>query len=243
MTHSGSELNILSGSVIDAGLAQPYQTQGTINEIGSGKVLRPASAIGFTDMAGSLVAVVPAGTDVYVTLHEDDGNLSGSVLDTAQATVESLITGDVETLTLTETGSQTGEFRNASGLPTAVVPAIPDDGILQQDASEDLRATYTDSEDAGDSISRNLLILPTVVWDGDGDGDGGGADDDWSTAENWSTNAVPTAFDNVLFDATTPKDCVITQTVDVSNFTMAATASSNTRRGTAWEFGNSSGDT
>jgi hypothetical protein len=59
------------------------------------------------------------------------------------------------------------------------------------------------------------LPLP-VVWDG------GGADNNWSTALNWSTNAVPTPSDAVLFDATSTKDAVIDTSASVAEMTIAA---------------------
>ncbi len=42
-----------------------------------------------------------------------------------------------------------------------------------------------------------------TVWDG------GGVDNNWSTPENWSDDAVPLATDNVVFDNTSSKDAVI----------------------------------
>jgi hypothetical protein len=39
--------------------------------------------------------------------------------------------------------------------------------------------------------------------------DGGGADNNWSTAANWSGNAVPTGTAAVIFDGTSTKDCTI----------------------------------
>lgn len=39
--------------------------------------------------------------------------------------------------------------------------------------------------------------------------DGGGADNQWSTAANWSGNIVPTAADDVVFDATSVKNATV----------------------------------
>ena len=55
-----------------------------------------------------------------------------------------------------------------------------------------------------------------IIWDG------GGADNNWDTAENWSTDMVPTFFDSVIFNATSSKDAVITQDQEMFDFTMTA---------------------
>lgn len=47
-----------------------------------------------------------------------------------------------------------------------------------------------------------------------------GADNDWSTPENWSTDNVPTAFDDVVFDATSSEDCVLQQDRGLRHFSM-----------------------
>ncbi|MCH8334066.1 hypothetical protein IIC65_09040, partial [Candidatus Sumerlaeota bacterium] len=59
--------------------------------------------------------------------------------------------------------------------------------------------------------------VPPVTWDG------GGADNLWGTPENWSGDAVPAALDNVVFDATSSKDCVVEfVNPEISAFTMTA---------------------
>ncbi|MCH9033414.1 MAG: hypothetical protein IID42_02780 [Planctomycetes bacterium] len=211
---SSTTLNVLDGSVVDAISARSYNNEGFINEIGTGKVLRTAT-LGFTDSTGAPVGAVPAGTDVFITLFDADENIDGTVFDTAEVTVTSLTTGDVETLTLTEITTQSGEFRNTAGLPTATGTAIPGDGILQQNGTEDLLVSYTDDEDAGDIAGANLVGSP-VVWDG------GGADNNWDTPENWTDDVVPSFAENVLFDATSSKNCVVTQFQEMLNLTIAA---------------------
>ncbi|MCA9968905.1 MAG: hypothetical protein KC425_01755, partial [Anaerolineales bacterium] len=55
-----------------------------------------------------------------------------------------------------------------------------------------------------------------VVWDG------GGADNNWSTAENWSGDQVPGAGDTVVFDGTSSKDAAIDAAFTVDNLYVAA---------------------
>ncbi|HYE04334.1 MAG TPA: LamG domain-containing protein [Planctomycetota bacterium] len=53
------------------------------------------------------------------------------------------------------------------------------------------------------AVGGGRLDAAVVTWDG------GGADTNWSTVLNWSTDAVPTTADNVVFDATSTKNCTI----------------------------------
>lgn len=54
----------------------------------------------------------------------------------------------------------------------------------------------------------------TLTWDG------GGADNNWSTAANWSPDAVPTSADTVLFNATGTKNSAIDAAFTVSAVTI-----------------------
>ncbi len=52
--------------------------------------------------------------------------------------------------------------------------------------------------------SRDAGLLPgTLVWDG------GGVDNNWSTGANWVGDTVPTAWDSVLFNATSTKNAIV----------------------------------
>ncbi|MBD3393538.1 MAG: DUF2341 domain-containing protein, partial [Chitinivibrionales bacterium] len=52
--------------------------------------------------------------------------------------------------------------------------------------------------------------------------DGGGADNDWTTAANWVDDAVPTATDNILFDNTSSKSCVLDATATITDITFTS---------------------
>ena len=79
---------------------------------------------------------------------------------------------------------------------------------------ENLNVRYQDVQDSGD-VSTINLFRPPLIWDG------GGTDNDWTTPENWSTDAVPLATDSVRFDGTTNKLCRVDTTVSVDNFIIA----------------------
>lgn len=52
--------------------------------------------------------------------------------------------------------------------------------------------------------------------------DGGGSTESYFEADNWSGNTVPTAVDNIVFNATSSKICRMDASVTVNNITVAA---------------------
>lgn len=52
--------------------------------------------------------------------------------------------------------------------------------------------------------------------------DGGGTTNNWSEAANWLSNTVPADGDDILFDATSTKSCVIDQPIVTLNFSINA---------------------
>ena len=90
---------------------------------------------------------------IYLELNEPDENDPAQV-DTVEVLVESLEDGDQETVTLTETGANTGIFRGS--LPTIGRAGESEDGWLNAMAGnpstgttrETIQATYTDKDDS-----------------------------------------------------------------------------------------------
>lgn len=202
-------LTIEDGAVLDARQVKTYNNSKTIVQAGTGKVLRFAKGVLFSNESGEVVKTLAAGNPLYVTLYDDDENIT-NLKDTCSVIVKSLVTGDEEELELTETGTKSKVFRNASGFPTEAVAASCNDGTLQYDGTEDLQVIYSDDEDAADTISANLIRKP-IVWDG------GGADDKWTTKENWAGDCVPGALDSVVFDETS-SSVVIDTNVEIVDF-------------------------
>jgi len=58
------------------------------------------------------------------------------------------------------------------------------------------------------------VFSPTRAWDG------GGNTNNWSEAANWEDNAVPTSNENVIFDTTSTKSCVVNEAVAVKDITL-----------------------
>ncbi len=78
--------------------------------------------LNFTDTNGTPVSAYPIGGNVFVTMTNAVGNTSSNTLQSINVTVVDLTSGDLETLTLVETRTNSGVFRNISGLPASRLP-------------------------------------------------------------------------------------------------------------------------
>ncbi|NIO00034.1 MAG: hypothetical protein GTN93_18700, partial [Anaerolineae bacterium] len=69
---------------------------------------------------------------IYVTVEDADENINSSVRETVSVTVTDDQTDDSETLTLYETGADSGVFRSLSGLAsTQELSGIHDNNLLE----------------------------------------------------------------------------------------------------------------
>ncbi len=94
----------------------------------SGGITPPT--VNFTDSVGSTVSSYSPGSGVYVTVADIYSNTSAATVQTFTVNVRNTTTDDVETITLTETGVNTGVFRNTTPLPSSLTA-----GLLQQDGT------------------------------------------------------------------------------------------------------------
>ena len=80
-------------------------------------------------------------------------------------TVDDQTSGDLETIVLTETGTNTGVFRNIAGLPTSSISGLSQqDGTLNVVPGDTLKVSYTDPN-YGDASATNtaLISFPTPL--------------------------------------------------------------------------------
>jgi uncharacterized repeat protein (TIGR01451 family) len=120
-----------------------------------------AGITAFTDAAGTPVDNYDADATICLQVTDMDQNANPAVAETLSAVVTSP-QGDSETLTLTETGVDTGLFR-ACVASSSTVPGIPDDGSLYALPGDVLLAEYTDPDDGSDvSDDAALVNTPTA---------------------------------------------------------------------------------
>ena len=115
----------------------------------------------FTDGVGNPVSNYDADADVCVQVTDMDQNTNPGVAETLTAVVTSP-RGDSETITLTETGPNTGIFR-ACITSSTTPPAVPEDGSLHALPGDVLVASYTDPDDASDTSDDTALVTTAAA--------------------------------------------------------------------------------
>ncbi|MBN1794490.1 MAG: fibronectin type III domain-containing protein [Candidatus Omnitrophica bacterium] len=154
--------NLTVNGALDSG--EPFDTIPMTIEIIEAAGGGTTSSCTFTNSTGSARDVYTLGVSyVYVTVEDADENVSPGTQETVEVTVQDLQTGDSETLTLQETGNDTGIFRNSSGFETALLetPVTADDGILEAQDDDQLQVTYTDHNDGSDTSQDAATIEAT----------------------------------------------------------------------------------
>lgn len=104
-----------------------------------------AAVINFTTSTGTTVTTYSAGDGIYVTMTDADANTSATTVQTVTVLVRNSTTGDYESIVLTETGVNTGIFRNTTALPSSSAAGTNvNDGTLNVFAGNSLSVSYTD---------------------------------------------------------------------------------------------------
>ncbi|HEY3567701.1 MAG TPA: Ig-like domain-containing protein [Thermoanaerobaculia bacterium] len=125
----------------------PYRFDTVRVTYGSGESADAVPTLGsltsFRDGLGNEVSAYAAGAPVTVRVEDHNFN-NPAAIDSVQATVQSLSTGDAESLTLYETGRDTGLFE--ATVPTAgnAAPGL-NDGRLQVGPGETIQAMHVDA--------------------------------------------------------------------------------------------------
>ena len=105
------------------------------------------------DLAGAGdVTIIDDGDTVYLRVDDADQNGSTGTADTVTVVLTN-VNGDHETVTLTETGNDTGVFTGS--IPSDLASASQDDGTLQVQQGETVTMTYTDAVDAAGGTNQS----------------------------------------------------------------------------------------
>jgi large repetitive protein len=103
-----------------------------------------ACTLKLTNSSGTEVNYQP-GDNIYVTVNDTDSNTNGGAADTIIALVTNNNNGDVEAITLTETGVNSGTFRNTTALPSSTSAGLSsNDGTLNVQLGHTITATHVD---------------------------------------------------------------------------------------------------
>ncbi len=148
-------LTIASGKRLSA---PTFTNSGTITETGS--IIHPLTSLRLTDADGNTVTSFSGyEPDVYVTLQDDDANLSGSTVDTITSGAVVQVTGFGDTVvpTFRETAAASGIFR-AGPLPIRLSSRATGDDALDAVQSGTVSVTFVDTKDASDTGSASAAF-------------------------------------------------------------------------------------
>jgi hypothetical protein len=123
-------------------------------------IVRTPSATTFTDNLGVEQVEYYLGTQlIYVTVEDADENLYSNVVETVSVTVTDGETGDSETLTLSETGADTGVFRGGGLASNQGLEGNPNNNLLETQVGNRITASYTDDDDGTDTSQATATML------------------------------------------------------------------------------------
>jgi uncharacterized repeat protein (TIGR01451 family) len=132
--------------------------------------------LSFTNSSGTVVTYRP-GDGIYVTVRANDANTASAAVETITAFVTDTITGDSEPVMLTETGPNTGLFRNLVPLPTSTNAGVnPADGTLNVQAGDLVTGTYTNGLTGQTCSNTTTIVAPSLIKQLYLDTDGGDGD-------------------------------------------------------------------
>lgn len=227
--NANAEGQVVNTAILDIGpeilIADSLSSSSSFEVINN----RDPADIEFTLSDGTVVGFGPTpvyseSDDVYVTLDDDDLNINASIANTFTVLVQNTTNGDFESLTLTETGPNTGIFRNTSPLSGSPSTGFnTEDGTLRYQEGDTLFVSYTDPGDPTDSDD-DSLILPVdsenkLLYLSDNAGPSLDRTDPVnamsSTAETFLAGAVSDEATNFATKITSPGDEVVTVPVTV----------------------------
>ncbi len=109
--------------------------------------------------------VYHAGQMIYIQVGDMDQNTDPTTIQTVTITLNDSVSGDTETIVLTETGPNTGIF--LGNIPsTRSLAATPANGVLSVSVASKIVATYTDPLDAVTTVAAAALVDPFgIVFD------------------------------------------------------------------------------
>lgn len=172
---AGETKTVFLTVLTDPSLAQGHIIENTAsvrtNETGAHTVrtvttvnARTAGQVAFFNASWQPVYGYRSGDAIYIQVDDPDQNVDPNLAETVTVVLVNTISGDTETVILTETGLNTGIFRGS--MATTAAATAHESGDLTVPPDSRVRVTYTDPLDAAPVSSASALIDPLgVVFD------------------------------------------------------------------------------
>ena len=121
----------------------------------------PTCNLNFSDASGNPLSLSQENAPIYASLTDSSRNTDPTTVQTVSVTVTNASTGDVESLVLTETGTNTGVFRNSTGLPSSTSAGTSqNDGTLYAHSGQLLSVLYTGP--SAETCSGVATMIPAI---------------------------------------------------------------------------------
>ncbi len=121
----------------------------------------PTCNMNFSDAIGNPLGYTAENAGIYVTISDTTLNVSASIAESVSVIVTNLSNGDIESLLLVETGTNTGVFRNTSALPCSTVAGQAlQNGTLYAKAGQSLTVRYAGV--GGEVCSAAASMVPAI---------------------------------------------------------------------------------
>ena len=156
VTQNDSSVETSDGNIIGA---KYYSLSDTALMLDPGKGI-----VKFVDEADAEVDQYVAGDEIYVRLEDSNANQDSTSVEDLNVTVINTITGDVENISLEETGADTGVFTNsAAGLLSSRTATAQRDGVIDARNGDILNVTYNDSNPADFSSYDEVKVVDAIL--------------------------------------------------------------------------------
>jgi len=207
-----------------------FDNNGTITE--NGAIQHPLTSTLITNSAGTeTAAFVSASDSVYITVVDSDGNLHLSTVDTITGSVLTSVSNlaDSETVTLTETGANTGIFRSAALPLTVSAAAAANSGIIEVSSNGTLTLAFVDSKESSDTGSDAATFTGSLYSAGGSSGSTGGSGSSADTTPPTNTSVV------IAAGAGSTDNAVVTLTLAATGASQMMISNASDFTGSAWE--------
>ncbi|MBI4867416.1 MAG: hypothetical protein HY816_10745 [Candidatus Wallbacteria bacterium] len=146
------KLQVTAGAVLRANYTDPQDASDVTSATATVSGQQAASQTAFTDTTGAVQATfLVGGAPIFVTVTDADEDTDPLSQQNVTVNVVDGATGDLEVLTLKETGNSTGLFRNTTGLATVLGARADRDGTLQTANLCNVSANYQDRDASSDT--------------------------------------------------------------------------------------------
>jgi|GEM_PF-2805912 len=156
--NNSGDLNVASGNTVTATYTDALTATGAVNQSATDTKTATAGITGTVTLSN-----IVAGQPTTVTVTDLDLNTNGATAQTISVQVKNNATGEIETVTLTETGINTGIFSGTLGSTNNSTAGGNNSGNLNVASGNTVTATYTDALTATGAVNQSATDTKTAT--------------------------------------------------------------------------------